>query len=75
MADTTELCGCGEPLHYTDRVVEAQVRALVDELGELVTVTAAGQGSYRVPRHYIALHGLAAEDVAMLAELYGWEPA
>lgn len=69
----TDLCGCGEPLHYTDPKNEQLVRKMVEEFGETVVVN-TGVEAYRVPRHYIAAHGLAAEDLTQLAEHYGWEP-
>jgi hypothetical protein len=31
------------------------------------------EGTYRVPRHYAALHDLLPWDLKRLAELYGWE--
>lgn len=68
----TELCGCGERLHYVDREAETTVRALIRSYGPLITVE-VGRHAWRVPRHYIALHGLAAPELPELAERYGWE--
>lgn len=59
------LCPCGQPLHYTDAAAARQVQALVDSMGEEVCVT-TDDGTFRVSRHYIALHGLKADDVALL---------
>jgi hypothetical protein len=59
------LCACGRPLHYTDAAMQAKVQALVDRLGPDVTVTVEDR-SWRVPRHYIALHGLRAADLPTL---------
>lgn len=70
----TEMCGCGLPLHYNDPEVEAKVRAIIAEKGVTVVVGMLdGDHAYRVPRHYIAKHGLAAAELETLAEQYGWE--
>lgn len=63
MTDSDEMCPCGRPLHYGDQALYASVQKLVDELGPEIVVTVAGAGSFRVPRHYIALHGLAGKDL------------
>lgn len=68
---TTDFCSCGRPLHYTDPVVEREVRRLVAELGERVLIRTP-YGAYRVPRHYIALHGIQSARLAELAALHGW---
>jgi len=59
------LCHCGKPLHYSDAKIQRMVEALIAELGEHVVV-AVGSRSWLVPRHYIALHGLRAQDVPTL---------
>lgn len=64
MAMTT-YCPCGQPLHYTDRLTFLQVQRLVDELGEYTNVTTP-DGTWSVSRHYIALHGLKAEELPTL---------
>lgn len=56
-------CGCGRPIHYTDGRIAAAMMELVEQVGEFVTVQVAGLGSWRVSRHYIALHGLIAADL------------
>lgn len=48
--------------------VERQIAAL----GPYIQVTTP-HGSWMVPRHYIALHGLKSMDLPGLAQLYGWE--
>lgn len=60
-----ERCHCGLPLHYTSPEAEAFTRRQVAELGEFVIVT-VGERSFKVPRHYIALHGLNGSEVANL---------
>jgi hypothetical protein len=61
----TESCHCGKPLHYTDPKVEYLIRAMVKELGATVPVVVEDR-TWLVPRHWIALHGLKAEEIATL---------
>lgn len=56
-------CGCGKRLHYTRRDDRVAVESLAAELGEYIDITVPGLGTWRVQRHYIALHGLAAADL------------
>jgi hypothetical protein len=65
-------CGCGRRLHYSSPESQRIVEMMIDELGPDVTVTLE-DGSWRVPRHYIALHGLRADRLKRLATRYGWE--
>jgi hypothetical protein len=59
-----ELCHCGEPLHYSDADTEKMMRKLVSEKGRFINVQAALTGiTYKVDRHYIALHGLKGCDL------------
>jgi hypothetical protein len=67
------MCACGLPLHYSDPAKQHSVQLLVDRLGPDVTIQVAGTAhAWRVPRHFIALHGLAAASVDDLAAQYGW---
>jgi hypothetical protein len=59
------LCHCGLPLHYTDADVERAMWRLIGLKGERIKVTVGGR-SWLVPRHYIALHGLRAAEIATL---------
>jgi len=59
------MCACGQPLHYSDPQLQAHVERLVRELGAYLAVQ-IGKRVWLVPRHYIALHGLAARDVPTL---------
>ena len=64
-----KLCHCGKPLHYTDPEIQRAVEKLIEQLGETVKVTLMDDGrerTWRVPRHYIALHGLKGREVAGL---------
>lgn len=65
-------CDCGRPLHYTNPDTQAKVQALVDDLGPTIAVSTP-EGTWEIPRHYIALHGLRTEDVPDLAGRYHWE--
>jgi hypothetical protein len=67
------LCACGRPLHYTDPEAERHVTELVAKLGPLISVTVTIHGrirQWKVPRHFIALHGLKAKDLPTLAQQY-----
>lgn len=59
------LCHCGRLLHYTDMAIRAGVEQFIHDLGPDTTVT-IGERSWLVPRHYIALHGLKASEIAGL---------
>lgn len=61
------LCACGKPLHYNDPAVQRLVEDLVKELGATIKVTGR-RGSYRVQRHYLALHGITEEELVTLYE-------
>lgn len=71
----SEICDCGLPLHYTSSLLEDAVKLQVNRLGRCVNVVLEDGGVYRVPRHYIALHGIRGEDVSLLAAVFGWERA
>lgn len=59
----TETCACGQPLHYTNPRVEAMIRELIALVGdEMIEVSVRGR-RFKVQRHYIALHGLNAQDL------------
>lgn len=62
-------CPCGQ--EHIGSPSLPHVAKLVQELGETVVVTAPA-GSWHVPRVFIAMHGLKAEELASLADKYGW---
>lgn len=62
---TEKMCACGKPLHYRNEKIQRLVQQMVDDLGERVKVVAHGR-AFLVPRHFLALHGLKAEEVADL---------
>lgn len=60
----TELCHCGKALHYTDKAVEKVMHKFVAELGRYVSVVShIDNKTYKVDRHYIALHGLIGKEL------------
>jgi hypothetical protein len=61
------MCPCGLPLHYSNPYIKAQIDNLIRVAGETMPVSVEGKGTYIVSRHYIALHGLRAQDVDDLA--------
>src|SRR6266850_1938932 len=67
-----EVCPCGVPLHYPDPSTEQAMRRLVQRFGWWITVKLTDGRAWRVPRHWIALHALAAADLPDLAARYGW---
>lgn len=68
----SERCDCGEPLHYSRLQTKAYVELLIATVGPTQVVTTP-DGSWWIPRHYVALHGIKAEEIPSLAEQYGWE--
>ena len=67
-----ERCDCGEPLHYSNPDSQRIVEELIRLKGSHLKVEVLGLGTWFVPRHYIALHGLRAVDLPRLAKLYKW---
>jgi hypothetical protein len=62
-------CQCGHPLHYSKRSSRQLVDRMID-LAEDPFVTVKFSGvSYRVQRHFIALHGFSLR----IAQDYGFE--
>jgi len=69
-----KICPCGMPLHYTDPHVQDLVEQQIAELGECTTIMIMQTGrKYRVPRHYIMLHGVKGYELPRLAGQYGIE--
>lgn len=62
-------CPCGQP--HAGAAWDYCLK-LAQQLGELVTVHVQRR-AFRVPRVYIGMHGLRAEELPALAEKYGWE--
>lgn len=70
-----ERCACGKPLHYSTPEFQRTVERVVALLGPVVRVTVVGGPTYEVPRHYIALHGLKAGELPIIAAMFGWKSA
>jgi hypothetical protein len=71
MSDNTAHCACGRALHYNDPAVQRLVERMIAHLGPEVR-TSLGDRTWLVPRHYIALHGLAGADLPTLALVFGF---
>lgn len=69
---TDDLCACGRALHYSDATIAARVTQLVDWFGPNTRVTTP-EGTWLVPRHYIALHGISAQGLSLEADVFGFE--
>ena len=69
-----DACPCGRGLHYTNPAQQHAVEKLVKLYGVTVKVRTPA-GAWLVPRHWIALHGLAAQELPDLAARYGWSSA
>lgn len=70
------MCGCGEPIHYTDESARRIVEALIEKHGPTVVIGVEGsRKAFAVPRHYVGLHGLKAAELPELAARYGWKEA
>ena len=59
------LCACGKPLHYSDPIIQQMMQELVDQRGEDIHITVRGR-TWLVQRHYIALHGVKAQELERL---------
>ena len=67
-----ELCPCGQPLHYPDPKLKKMVSDFMKILGPTIPVRWEGR-TWKIPRHFIALHGVRSEDLPALAQRYGFE--
>jgi hypothetical protein len=69
-----KMCPCGKPLHYSNPQIRALVEGMIAATGEHVTITITETGrSYRVPKHFIALHGVKGCELPALVGKYGIE--
>lgn len=59
------MCHCGRPLHYADRAMRYWMDVVVANLGPYYEVHSNGR-LWRVPHHYIALHGIRADTIHTL---------
>ncbi|MGH9095737.1 MAG: hypothetical protein ACRDXE_11295 [Acidimicrobiales bacterium] len=68
----TNRCPCGRYLHYENWQTEKAVKAIIAEKGWWQQTTVTGVGSWWVPRHYTALHGLRPSALPALAAAHHW---
>ncbi len=59
-----DICHCGKPLHYSDKSIEDKMNKIIAEKGRYIAVTChSDMITYKVDRHYIALHGLKGSEL------------
>lgn len=64
-------CCCGKP---HEPFMQEAAKTFLSQMGVPECVPVTNQdGTWRVPRIYIALHGLKSTQLAFLAQKYGWE--
>lgn len=63
---TIEKCWCGRPLHYSHDKEQQEVEEIIDRFGEYISIQVDTGKTYRVHRHYIALHGIKGKDLGSL---------
>jgi hypothetical protein len=65
-------CPCGHRLHYPSPPTHTYMVRQVHHFGLTVTVPTA-DGTWRIPRHFLALHGrFRPWEIAGLALSFGW---
>ncbi len=64
MAENAVACACGQPLHYSDPATQRAVEGVIRLKGDSCQMIITPRGKWRVPIHYIALHGLSAPGPA-----------
>lgn len=57
--------GCPDPITHPPTGAEVLMESLITAYGEYVIVSCGGR-SWKVPRRYVGLHGLAAKDLPTL---------
>ena len=67
-------CCCGETHIVANDEDHGTFGLRLAELPPVIAVH-TNAGSWRVPRVYIAFHGLTAKDAPSLASIYSWPPA
>lgn len=64
------ICHCGKPLHYSNpniqNVVEQVIKSSGDEFVSIIIHTKGVKRTFRVQRHYMALHGIKAKELPTL---------
>lgn len=60
-------CHCGQPLHYIHKDIEDALNRDIAAHGDYINVTSRSTGkTYKVQRHYLALHGLKEQELPFL---------
>ena len=67
-------CSGELPSRYSDVTIEAFVQRAVERFGPTVSV-ATPAGTWHVPRHFYALHGVKIAELSRLACRHGWAKA
>jgi len=68
--DAVKKCFCGRELHYSNKELERIMVDICETKGDYLEVSdIVNYKTYRVQRHYIALHGIKQE----LLPTYGFE--
>jgi hypothetical protein len=65
-------CPCGKD--HSDHQFWPVLCEMVQSLGETIVI-ATPTGAWKVPRIYIAMHGIKAPELGALADKFGWEKA
>lgn len=73
MTSALERCPCGD-IHELSAAVRAAYGQVITLAGNPTVVVETPDGRWRVPRIYIACHGLKAADLPALARRYRFEP-
>ena len=72
MTRDDERCACGRPLHYRDPLLRALMDRMVAECGPTIHISTGGR-TWKVQRHWLALHGLKATELAAIAQRLHFE--
>jgi hypothetical protein len=69
----TRYCPCGREWHFTNKLAESMIEELVKAKGETVVMRLDDGRGWRVPRVWIALHGIKAKTLPKVAKERGFE--
>lgn len=64
-------CPCGQPLHYRTAEIRAYMARQIRRFGPTVVVETT-EGTWLVPRHFLALHTFRPWELQTLAAQHGW---
>ena len=71
MSTPIEGCPCGEAHRFSTEKIANSLRYFIKTLGPTVEVSMQGR-RWKVPRIWIAAHGLKGGEIEALAGKYGW---